>query len=247
MIDFLQRNKIPLLLLAFAGAWWWYTNEPAEVAVAERWDGPVVSTAPVVDEQAIGRPVFADGSIRGTAFILDWNEHPYLVSAYHVVGLFPGVISLKKEAVLLAVAERPLWIKGSNGEAEGNSVSTPHDMSVVPVTSLPVASRHFKPALKPPRVGQPVWLCYLPLSGSTPRVDQPMQCASAAVTRSTNKALEFLFDKAPVIDATSGAPVVDQDGDVVGINVGQVLGDGKARGYATPYSSLVEGLTKHGT
>ena len=198
---------------------------------------------------------------RGTAFVLDWKARAYLVSCYHVFGSSLGDASFKRSGRTVGLAAHPLPLKGRM--ADFGARSSPYDLAVIPIARLDAASRHFKLAAQPPLVGQPVWLFCLPwnhprdeadlafnaLNGNPDAGSEETQTSyvAAIVTRSSNKALEFVYDAAPDITMTSGAPILDQNGDVVGINVGMTMEGGRGVGLATPYSALADALERYGS
>jgi hypothetical protein len=228
-----------------------------ETSVPGLWQGDAAAAqTPAPDQNALGRPLiraFGATSLRGTAFILDWRGRPYMVSCYHVFGSYPGDAALMRQETQLGEASGALNLGGGTATFHDNC-DAHGEITVMPVKSLSVASKHFKLALAAPKAGQPVWLYHMSwedelsrkMSGASQYGIGSFQTflTKGRVARSSDRALEVEYDGQPAIEMTSGAPVLDQNGDVVGINVGLCLRGNDSRGLAAPYQTLADAFAK---
>lgn len=249
------RAKLPILaagIIAAAMTWQYSVSQKArEIPVQGTWQGNAAAVAaPRPEQNAMGRLLLkqlGESFLRGTAFILHRDGRPYLVSCYHVLGDNPKGATLVRQRDRLGIAAGAVAFKGRTGRFRGNCEAR-GEVTVMPMTSLSPAARQLKLAPAPPQVGQPVWLFHMGwedemsrrLSGNSQFSGRSFNTllSRAVVTRSSNQALEMKFDSPPAIEMTSGAPVLDQNGEVVGINVGSCLRDGTVTGLAAPHQSL---------
>jgi len=204
--------------------------------------------------QAICRPVFqADGETfsAGTAFVLDLPKpatRTLLVSALHVFGPDGGLdkqIPAAELAQRASVVEcraldsaetwhagRALTIPGAR-PLESNYLK---DVSAFILDgSMPAHPTHLKLASAPPKAGDAIWLLAQVLEGAP-----GTELLHRAVVRSSkDEALQYEFDNALLkLQATSGAPLLDVNGDVVGINIGAGGSHGKVIGVGDSLASL---------
>ncbi len=101
------------------------------------------------------------------------------------------------------------------------------------VISDPTRVQPARLAEAPPQVGEPIWLAATPEGAPTQR-----SCA-AVVVESTPQTLVFRFSgPTPATKYTSGAPLLDAEGEVVGINVGAGVLDGRAFGHGCTVTSV---------
>jgi hypothetical protein len=83
-----------------------------------------------------------------------------------------------------------------------------------------------------PRVGEPLWLAYR-------RRDVEQRLIAAVVVASTERMFVFRFlNPAEVAPLSSGAPLLDRDGCVAGINIGAGVFRGERFGHANPVASV---------
>ena len=89
---------------------------------------------------------------------------------------------------------------------------------------------------RPPDVGDPIWLAARSSQGSAGRT------IAAVVVEQTERTLIFRYEKAASVPLlTSGAPLIDHQGRVVGINIGS----GWVEGYRTGHAHHVGSIRKH--
>ena len=95
-----------------------------------------------------------------------------------------------------------------------------------PLTAVPIAAVS-------PRVGEPVWLA------ANPGPHRQGRTIAAIVVERTARSLIFRFDRAAdTARSTSGAPLINARGDIVGINVGGGCLDGRRYGHAVHVESM---------
>ena len=115
------------------------------------------------------------------------------------------------------------------------------DISAFSVTSPGMADKvvPLKLAAQAPRRGDSVWLIAQVLEGAP-----PTQLIHHAVVRYVaDDIIQYTFDNAGLsIQATSGAPVVNDAGEVVGINLAGGLDKGKFIGTATSLTMIRKSL-----
>jgi hypothetical protein len=99
-----------------------------------------------------------------------------------------------------------------------------------------VASQSFHPlalAVAMPIVGEPIWLAVKPARDAQERTCQ------AVVVEITDKTLIFRFARAATIPPhSSGAPLLNGAGEVLGVNVGGGILDGHTLGHASHVASV---------
>lgn len=209
---------------------------------------------PAAVQQTICRPHFhVDGQVlsAGTAFAIDLPgpaSRTLLATAIHLFGP-PGGL---KEAIPAAeLAQRVSGVEcnalGSDdvwhaGRALTISGARPMDGSYLKDAAAFVLDKagktptaHLKLAAIPPKPGDTVWLLAQAVEGAP-----PTQLLHRAVVRHAgDDGLQYEFDNAALaMRATSGAPALNDDGDVVGIHLGGGKKDGKLLGIADSLTSL---------
>jgi hypothetical protein len=114
----------------------------------------------------------------------------------------------------------------------------PHrDVAAFPLDTAkaPIHPVRLKLAAAAPKVGDSVWLL-----AQVPEGAPPSQLLHHAVVRSsTDQALQYAFDNVGLnLQGTSGAPVVNAAGEVVGTNLGGGTLPGKLIGVGNSLASL---------
>lgn len=90
-----------------------------------------------------------------------------------------------------------------------------------------------KLAARPPKVGDPIWVAAKSRGPNTART------LSAVVVEQSENTLIFRYATTePLPPHTSGAPLLDEHGDVVGINVGAGVFDGRRFGHGNHVTSI---------
>lgn len=211
---------------------------------------------PPTVRNAICRPIFqADGQTfsAGTAFVVDLptpSPRTLLVSALHVFGPDGGgpdkqipAAELAQRASVVecqALGMNETWHAGRaltipDARPMGSGFLKDASAFVFNTAETAIHPTHLKLASTPPKVGDSVWLLAQVLDGAP-----DTQLLHHAVVRlSKDDALQYEYDNAALsIQATSGAPVVNADGDVVGINLGGGTLHGKLIGIGDSLASV---------
>lgn len=192
--------------------------------------------APAV-ENAICRPTFQVAGqplAAGTAFVLDVDApspRTLLVSAFHLFGPAGGLREqIKAEQIAEHVSgARCQAIATSATWQAGPALTIDHAWPMGSDTLLDVAAlvfdgsasdsppTHLRLAANSPKSGDTVWLL-AQVVGGAPRTQLLHR---AVVNYSKDDALQYRFDTPDLeLRATSGAPVLNADGEVVGLNLG---------------------------
>jgi hypothetical protein len=259
-----------IVLLVVGGVGWflidrWTTDAGAVAGSPDKTTaGPTVSAAnrpagkpPVVSTGMLFRPSFetAEGTVEaGTAFAarVPGSQRPIIISALHLFGpaggldrnILPGRLpAVWRETQLLDCVTqrqlgpqpgRPLSLLGTRPLPEPSSMGDvvaymPHEKGILHPWAL---------AVEPAEPGERVWLVSEVLSGTS--------LTHAAVVEGMEDGwLIYRFDDATIeLRATSGAPVVNKDHEVVAVNAGGGEQDGQVFGVGTPTQKFLEPLAK---
>jgi hypothetical protein len=207
---------------------------------------------PKILAQLILNPTYetVDGEFNaGTAFILKLNDHKekIILTALHVFGPAGGLKSQIKSEELpkfiksasfsdvfdespLKIITKPLGLIG----AKVDGVNANRDAAafeVVGETALPFMTL----SPKKPEIGDTVWLVSSLISGA-PR---SQKLHEATVVFSSDDFLKFKYKSSNIkLTATSGSPIINSAGQVVGLNVGGIDGSDPVIGVANPSINL---------
>jgi len=203
---------------------------------------------PKIQDHFVLRPEFATKKgvlIAGTAFAIEieGQERLLIMTAVHLFGPSGG---LSKQ---IPSSELPAYI---SGVTLYDAFTEAELAKAGPMIDLPDASPwnqkdtgdvaafwaqkdsnigRAKLAQSPPKAGDAIWLAASLIDG--PERDQPLH--RAIVRLSKKEGINFEYENPKLnLTATSGAPLLDSEGNVIGINVSVIdLGD-KIFGTATP-------------
>jgi hypothetical protein len=212
----------------------------------------------------------ADSVIGGYAFLLDMEERgirqPLLVTALHVMdemikkknidstgenGHYTGK---ELPAVITGVSFydvfAPNWMLAHLGSAgpmlvlpgartDDEEPFSDRDIAAFRVKVQPGASRNLNPvplARRAPAKGDPIWLAARPNDHSSRKTFK------AVVVEITPRSLVFKYeDPAEKPKYSSGAPVLDRNGEVAGI----VVGGGEIKGQKLGHANHVDNIRRH--
>ena len=221
-------------------------------------NAPFLFAEPVLPPNILYKPTFLlldDSWTAGTAFIvrIPGQDGLFLITANHLFGPDGGlkdqmtpdqVASDVKGVVGLSMQDlgQTLWFPDFVKIADAGSVelkTLEKDVAVFHRKDLP-DQKALAFASDMPKKGDRVWIF------ARQRGDDKPGLLAATVVSADDKELTYDFDKSDFrLPGTSGAPVLNEKGDVVGINLaGGTTKDGAARGWANPVSSIRAELVK---
>ena len=197
--------------------------------------------------RAVFRPVFetTEGEhAAGTAFVLKYKGGYYAVTAHHIFGEAGGfsreyawdeLHKLVQKVTLRSLGDEKIQYSAPLnvmiGGAKALSMWTAkHDIAVFWIPEKP--KHHLTLAEEHPKVGDYVWL-YAEVGGSDALLHK------AVVEQYTQDSLIYGFiNKQLMLGGSSGAAMLNEKGEVVGINVGGWEKSGRQYGEANPLISL---------
>lgn len=210
--------------------------------------------APQLPERAVFRPAFVTtvGEFSaGTAFVVraPQSGQTLIITAYHLFGEAGGLPQQVPAAQLPQFVQRvsleDCWRPGEVVATGGPAVSIPQAAplgepspvgDVAAFVLLDASGVHvFELATAPPQPGDPVWLAAESLNRPGVRLHRASFSASDAQT------CQYVFDDQLELRATSGAPVLNAQGQVVAINLGggQLM---KVFGIGNPVRNFIGSL-----
>ncbi len=214
-----------------------------------------ISAPPNLEEIDLFRPVFntSKGEIAaGTAFLANHRQRNYFITAQHLIGEAGGLdrdyTGAELDGFLHSVDGEPVreiadMITSKNlmiiPEAEAvTNESGKNDVLIFRVEENPNIVP-LKLSNSIPSVGDTVWL-YAELANSDNLLHR------AEVIESDRNFLTLSYqDTALNLRASSGAPIINAQKEVVGINLAGGLQSGELIGWANPGSSIIAKLERH--
>lgn len=182
----------------------------------------------------------------GTAFVVEYNSKHYVVTAHHLfseAGGFSREYSWKELQSLVSTVsvqslsnEKIKYLTGKaipiKGAKSVSNWSGKNDIAVFKLNKTPVKS--LKLAATKPKVGESVWLYGLVYN----RPGDQLLHKAIVVEYNKDWISYQLSDSDLILNGTSGAAILNNSGEVVGINLSSEAQGGKLYGYGNPLSSL---------
>lgn len=212
---------------------------------------PVRVSEPLIQERFVFRPEFesADGKFpAGTAFAVKRSGDPRAI-VLTAVNLFSPRGKFPRE---IDASELPTYITGVNlNNAFADGALLGHCSKVIPIPHAAAAPKESQPGdvaaflldpdanVRPmplgttnPEVGDTIWMIARVLKGAKPE-DRKMH--RAYVTGYDEGDILYRYENSKLdLVATSGAPLVNAQGEVIGIHIGPAGGDGELLGFGNP-------------
>jgi len=213
------------------------------------------STPPELLDNTILRPEFELSDVTfaaGTAFAIEMDDKnvSLVLTAYHLFGEAGGLEEEIPSEKIPDVLERVVFTDAYTDElcGECEKVLLIEDADSIPNVDKDLVAFYFgedldanklKLSSKLPKKGETVWLAAPTIYSVEPKLHK------ATVRSASNISLIFEYEeKDIVLTATSGAPILNSAGEVVGLNVGGGEQYGKIVGVANPCTSIRKKLKK---
>lgn len=162
---------------------------------------------------------------------LSWKELPSSVAGAQCLPLASGASAIK--------AGRALAVRNAHSDPDSGN-GFPRDMAMLPLAAMP--KRALTLSASEPKPGDTVWLVasVQPANG---RQGHQAFLHKALVTQADRTMIRFLYDNSSLqLRATSGAPIINSAGEVVGINYGGGQSSSGMVGLAVGRGVIAEGL-----
>lgn len=212
--------------------------------------------AVVAAQSSICRPEFRVGAAAysaGASFLLAVDaRRAFLVTAQHLFGPDGGLEAQVPWNDMPAKVRMTQCAATASGEQwfadPPLAIASAHpgvDDAMLDVAAFPFVGITSQPRLKladrAPSVGESVWL----VAEVIEKPFEPGLLHHATVAKTGDHAMYFLYDAPFSVRATSGAPIVNARGEVVGVNFGGGFSEdlGKMVGVATSWAALQGALT----
>jgi hypothetical protein len=188
----------------------------------------------------------------GTAFAVELEEESVslVLTAYHLFGESGGLDEQIPASVLPDVFEKVVFTDAYNdsecGECE--KILKIEDADTYPEVNKDIVAFYYgenlnanrlKLSSKLPKKGETVWLAAPTILSVEPRLHK------AKVKSASNKMLVFEYEEKDIeLTATSGAPILNSKGEVVGLNAAGGEQNGKKIGVANPCTGMAKMIKK---
>lgn len=207
---------------------------------------PVLHGAPAAPRSALYRPTFLwpDRSVTaGRGFLVRYggflHERTLLLSCFHVLGDHPGGL---RGVAGLSAEERPrmigsLRVLALRGQAVAADQRAPGELSAFVISDLPRGTARLTLSRRAPEPGEVVHLFSQVFGEASVRLHR------ARICQVRPDALDYVFDDGDLeLGGTSGSPVLDEHGEVVGINVAGYRVGATLHGIANPAANVLAAL-----
>jgi S1-C subfamily serine protease len=210
------------------------TNSTAPEGLYSR---AIASVVTIVGEELLVQNTFFGQetqveTVQGSGFVVDYQNASYVVTNYHVVG---GVSNI---TVTFADGDSyPASVKGSDQQRDIAVLSVKAPQSeFVPLSLVSLASDV--------QVGEPVYAIGSPFGLSGSMTFGIVSQTGRTITESTNTQVtipDVIQFSAPINPGNSGGPLLDSDGNVIGITTAAVS-NSEGLGFAIPASTIFREL-----
>ncbi|MBX3735383.1 MAG: trypsin-like peptidase domain-containing protein [Candidatus Didemnitutus sp.] len=205
--------------------------------------------APNPPGDVVFKPTFLtgyDSLTAGTGFLVRIDGAPVFVTAHHLFGPAAGLerdlspteaknfvsalaASSMDHPSLILVSSEMMFIPAAKAFDQRDAA---HDIAAFRLSNYHGATLVISAVS--PKVGEKVYLL------ARPRGEQELRLLSAVVSRVGKASIEYSYDQSGMnLAGTSGAPILNDKGEVVAINLGGGDLKGKVFGFGNPSTSFV--------
>jgi Trypsin-like peptidase domain len=222
--------------------------KPISVILALSVVTALATAAPAPPSEVVFKPTFLSGDdslTAGTGFVARLKGEYVFLTAHHLFGPAGG---LERDLSPAEAKEFAVALAGLSMD-RSSLVLTSSAMLLIPSAKAfdrsdaghDVAAFHLGSYRGPslavsnvaPKIGEKVYLL------ACPRGEAKLRLIGAVVTRGGKDALDYFYEESGMnLAGTSGAPILNESGEVVGINLGGRNVNGKTSGFANPAGSF---------
>ena len=191
-----------------------------------KYTGPQNPPTPTPPSGCIGTISCTNETLKGEAFLVDFRGTPVIVTT------FDNIMGGNGQPVATVHLETPEGTADSNrlltkNGAPGNFQSYAQDVAAYAAT--PSGASQLRMAYQAPKLGQPVWL--YTSSGKD-------KLFLGHVAKLDKTSMQITFENSPDGVGHPGQPIVDANGDVVGIFLAEAQSESSSIGHVIPLQVL---------